>query len=641
VIVSTRPSSDANRHDIRVDCRWQLGIGANVTPGGAHFRVWAPKRSRVDVVIERGPGAGASVALARDDAGYFSGHSPDAQAGSLYRYRLDGDLAVPDPCSRFQPDGPHGPSLVVDPDRFRWSDTGWPGITMAGQVIYEVHVGAFTQDGTLDAAAAELPELARLGVTLVELMPVADFPGRFNWGYDGVALYAPSRIYGDADALRRFVDAAHAVGLGVILDVVYNHVGPDGSVLRQLSDEYFTDRYDNEWGDAIDFDGPGSHGTREFFVQNGCYWVSEFHLDGLRLDATQSIHDAGPRHVIGELSMRARAAASPRSIVLIGENEPQDVRCLAPVDRGGFGLDAVWTDDFHHTARVALTGRREAYYTDYLGTPQEFLSALKRGFLYQGQRYRWQEKARGTRVTSEPGRAFVFYLQNHDQVANEIHGRRLDAMAAPEAYRAMVSVLLLGPETPLLFMGQEFGASSPFVFFADHRAELAASVARGRRGFLAQFPSYATPESQEVIPDPDAEETFERSRLDHREREAHAGVLALHHDLLRLRRHDAVVSRQSREEIDGAVLGPTAFVVRYFGGEAGDRLLIVNLGTELEYDPAPEPLLAPVQADGWQLVWSSDDPRYGGPGIVHPCRDGVWRLPAQGAAFLTSSPTPR
>jgi maltooligosyltrehalose trehalohydrolase len=308
------------------------------------------------------------------------------------------------------------------------------------------------------------------------------------------------------------------------------------------------------------------------------------------------------------------------------------------VERGGFGLDAVWTDDFHHTARVALTGRREAYYTDYLGTPQELLSALKRGFLYQGQRYRWQQKPRGTRVTTEPASAFVFYLQNHDQVANEIHGRRLDAMAAPEAYRAMLAVLLLAPETPLLFMGQEFGASSPFAFFADHRPELAVNVARGRRGFLAQFPSHATPEAQEVIPDPGAGETFERSRVDQSEREAHAEIRALHQDLLRLRREDPVVSRQSRAAIDGAVLGPTAIVLRYFGDEAGDRLLLVNLGTELEYDPAPEPLLAPVGREGWQLVWSSDDPRYGGPGAVHPCADDAgWRVPAQSAMFLASA----
>jgi maltooligosyltrehalose trehalohydrolase len=615
---------------------WELPLGASVNGDGVRFRVWAPRRSRVDVVIE---GRDRVVPLAAETGGYFAGTVSGIGAGARYRYRLDGEGAFPDPCSRFQPEGPTGPSMVVDPNAYPWRDRDWPGVALPGQVIYELHVGAFTPEGTLDAAARELPELARLGITLIELMPLAEFPGRFNWGYDGVAVYAPCRIYGDPDALRRFVDRAHALGLGVILDVVYNHVGPSGSYLREFSDTYFSDRYPNEWGDPLNFDGPGHEGVREHFVQNACYWIAEYHLDGLRLDATQSIHDASPVHVLAELSRRARLAAGNRGIVLIGENEPQDVRCLGSLDRGGYGLDALWSDDFHHAARVALTGRREAYYTDYLGRPQELVSLVKRGFLFQGQRYAWQGKPRGTRVTGEPASAFVFYLENHDQVANQTYGVRLHQLAAPSTLRAMTALLLLAPQTPLIFMGQEFGASSPFLFFADHEPPLARAVSQGRREFLAQFPSSRAPDSQAMIPAPEDPATFARCRLDFAERGHHAAAYRLHEDLLRLRREDAVIRAQRRDRLDGAVLGDAAFVLRYFGPGDDDRILVVNLGPDLDVHPAPEPLLAPVPGGRWRLLWSSEDPRYGGRGVVDPASAEGWRFPATSAHLFAAEPT--
>ena len=613
---------------------WRLGLGAEVQEGGVWFRVWAPKQRRVEVVIE----GEAPFRLEPEGAGYFSGRVPGIGAGARYRYRLGDKKEYPDPCSRFQPEGPHGPSLIVDPAAYRWGDAGWPGLHLSGQVIYELHVGAFTSEGSFDAAAREIEGLRRIGVTTIELMPVAEFPGRWNWGYDGVDLYAPSHRYGDPEALKRFVDAAHQQGMAVILDVVYNHVGPDGNYLKAFSDDYFTDRYKNEWGEAINFDGPGSKEVREFFVRNACYWIAEFRLDGLRLDATQQIFDAGPTYVLAELSRRAREAARPRQIVLIGENEPQQVIALAPVEKGGWGLDALWNDDFHHAARVALTGRREAYYTDYRGEAQEFISAAKRGFLYQGQHYLWQNKARGSRVTSEPAASFVHYLQNHDQVANHPRGERLHALASPPRIRALTALLLLAPETPLLFMGQEFGASCPFLFFADHADALAPLVYQGRKAFLAQFPSYATAEVQDQIPDPRAEETFLRSKLDFSERETHVEVYRLHQDLLKLRREDPILALQSREGIDGAVLGAQAFALWFFGKEGDDRLLLVNLGPDLDARPAPEPLLAAGTRDGWRLVWSSDDPRYGGAGIVHPRGPDGWRLTAGSAVFLSAGP---
>jgi maltooligosyltrehalose trehalohydrolase len=627
---ASRPEPDATP--------WRLPLGAEVRPDAARFRVWAPKRERVEVVLDGGPGAGQTAELIAEPGGYFQATVRGACAGTRYRYRLDGDALHPDPCSRYQPDGPEGSSLVVDPSAFRWTDDDWRGVALRGQVVYEMHVGTFTREGTLDAAARELTELQRLGVTLIELMPLAEFPGRFNWGYDGVSLYAPYHGYGDPGALCRFVDQAHALGLGVILDVVYNHLGPSGCCLPAFSDDIFTDRYENEWGEAINFDGDNAAGVREYFIENACYWVSEFHLDGLRLDATQSMHDASPVHVLAEISARARAAAGRRSIVLIGENEPQDVRYVAPVERGGYGLDALWSDDFHHSVRVAATGRREAYYTDYRGAPQELVSLVKRGYLYQGQRYRWQQKRRGTRVTDEPASAFVFYLQNHDQVANHRRGTRLHALTSGSRYRALTALLLLAPETPLVFMGQEFAASSPFEFFADHRAELAGAVRRGRREFLGQFPSYGTAESEVSVPDPADVRTFERSKLDLSERTRHAEVYRLHEDLLRVRRTDAVITAQARDRVDGAVLGPASFVLRWSGGDHGDRLLLINLGPDDTYDPAPEPLLAPVPGGGWHVLWSSEDPRYGGPGVVDPWHEESWRFPAESATLFTSIP---
>jgi maltooligosyltrehalose trehalohydrolase len=609
-------------------------MGAEVQAEGVFFRVWAPKSHHVEVVIEDDDTR--AFPLAAETDGYFSGLVPGLKAGALYWYRLDDDKQYPDPCARFQPHGPNGPSMVVDPSAFTWSDAGWPGVQLPGQVIYEMHIGTFTPEGTFDAAIQELQELRRIGITLVEVLPVAEFSGRWNWGYDGVDWYAPTHNYGDADAFRRFVDAAHRLGLGVILDVVYNHFGPTGNYLRAFSDDYFTDRYTTDWGDAINYDGQNAHAAREFCLSNACYWIAEFHLDGLRIDATQNIYDQGSPHILAELSQQVRVTAHPRKVVLLAENEPQDLVCVTPAERGGYGLDAMWNDDFHHTAHVALTGRREAYYTDYRGQAQEFVSAVKRGFLYQGQRYHWQKQSRGTLVTNEPASAFVIFTQNHDQVANTLSGERLTGMTSPARYRALTALMLLAPSTPMFFMGQEFGTSSPFLYFADHDdPNLAANVYKGRKEFLAQFPSYASVEAQAAVPNPADPSTFTRSKLDFSERFSHAPLYLFHQDLLRLRREDPLIARQDRTRLDGAVLGLDALVIRFFGDEdIEDRLLIVNLGLDLEYVPAPEPLLAPISGGWWHLQWSSDDPRYGGSGIIKPTGPDGWRIPGASATFL-------
>jgi maltooligosyltrehalose trehalohydrolase len=616
-------------------CRWRrLPVGAEVAPNGdVHFRLWAPAASRVNVVLEGGAGAPSEAKLDRESAGYFSGVVSQAAAGTRYRIRLDErSPTFADPASRFQPDGPHGPSQVVDPSRFRWTDASWPGVRLPGQVIYEMHVGTFTPAGTWNAATEELPALREAGVTLLEVMPVADFPGGFGWGYDGVALFAPTRLYGEPDDFRQFVDRAHGLGLGVILDVVYNHVGPDGSVLKHFARDYFTDRYPNEWGQAINFDGPTAGPVREFFVSNAGYWIDEFHLDGLRLDATQSIHDSSPEHVVAALVQRARQAAGARSIVVAAENEPQDVRTLRPAAEGGWNIDALWNDDFHHAARVALTGRREAYFTDYQGTPQELISAVKHGYLYQGQFYRWQGKRRGTPTCGVAPAAFVTYLENHDQIANSPRGERLHRLTSPARYRAMAALLCLGPGTPLLFQGQEFGASAPFRYFADHDGELATLVRKGRSEFLAQFPSIAA--TQDRLPDPVDPATFTACKLDHTERAPHGEVSAFHRDLLRLRREDPVFRAQGRHGIDGAVLGPQALLLRFFGEGGDDRLLVLNLGADVRLDPAPEPLLAPPHGRSWRLLWSSADARYGGCGIPTVEGSEGWYLPGHATVVL-------
>jgi maltooligosyltrehalose trehalohydrolase len=615
----------------------RLPVGAEVQPGGGvHFRVWAPRRRMVEVALE---GAGSPVRLEAERGGYFSGLARPAGAGSRYRYRLDGGEAFPDPASRFQPDGPHGPSVVVDPGRFEWTDAAWRGVGPRGQVVYEMHVGTFTPEGTWAAAARELPAVADLGVTVLEVMPVAEFPGRFGWGYDGVDLFAPTRLYGGPDDFRRFVDLSHRLGLGVILDVVYNHLGPDGNYLPQFAKEYFTDRYETDWGEPINYDGESSGPVREFFVANAGYWIDEFHCDGLRLDATQNIYDSSPVHVLADVGRRVREAARGRATYLVAENEPQHTRLVRPPAEGGYGLDALWNDDLHHTALVALSGRTEAYYTDYGGTPQELVSAMKHGYLYQGQWYAWQKQRRGTPAAGLEPWAFVSFLENHDQVANTDTGARVHQRTSPSRWRAMTALILLGPETPMLFQGQEFDSSRPFLYFADHDEELARKVREGRKTFLAQFPSIAQPELRAALPAPDDPSTFERCKLDHRERETHGEAYALHRDLLRMRHDDPVFQAQAEAGLEGAVLSTEALVLRWFGGSHGDRLLVVNLGRDLHLARVPEPLLAPPEGHSWSVQWASEHPRYGGHGMA-PLTEDNWRIPAECTLVLRPEPRP-
>jgi maltooligosyltrehalose trehalohydrolase len=600
--------------------------------GGAHARVWAPACTRVEFVTE-GSDSTQSYPLERVENGYFEARIPGVAAGTRYWFRLDGDRLRPDPVSRFQPDGPHGPSMIVDPTTFQWTDRSWQGLSPRGQVVYEIHIGTFTPEGTWRAAAAQLESLKELGITVIEMMPVADFAGRFGWGYDGVDLYAPTRLYGTPDDLRGFVDRAHALGLGVILDVVYNHLGPDGNYLADFSPDYFTDRYTNDWGRAINFES--SAPARAFFVENAGYWIEEFHFDGLRLDATQDVKDASREHVIAAIGRHAREAAGRRRIYLVAENEPQESIIVRPIDEHGYGLDALWNDDFHHTALVALTGRREAYYTDYKGSVQELISCAKYGYLYQGQWYTWQKQRRGTPSLDLPSQAFVSYLENHDQVANSALGRRVHQVSSPARLRAMTALVLLGPSTPMLFQGQEFASSAPFLYFSDHSDELRENIRKGRHEFLRQFVSVRDPEVAKVLAPPDSEDTFRRCKLNHDERRTHADAYALHHDLLRVRHSHKAITEPVR--VDGAVVATEAMALRFFSPE-GDLLLIVNLGCDLDLQPAPEPLLAPPASSRWEVLWSSEAVKYGGQGIAPAHPNSLWRMAGESALLFRPAP---
>ena len=643
--------------------RYPIGaelIGENQT----HFRIWAPKAREVDVVLEDTKEAKTKFcSLAAESGGYFSG-AANACSGARYRFRVNGaENFYPDPASRFQPDGPHGSSCIVDPTKFRWSDTYWAGLRLKGQIFYEMHIGTFTKEGTWRAAAEQLSELARIGITVIEMMPVAEFPGRFGWGYDGVDLFAPSHLYGTPDDLCTFVDRAHSLGLGVILDVVYNHFGPDGNYLGVYSDDYLLRGKGHEWGDVINFDGPNSGPVREFFITNGRYWIEEFHFDGFRFDATHAIRDQSNEYIISAVGRAAREAAGSRSIVLIAENDLQEAKMVRPkgsesrlqaaqsgaetsprrvnaelhTSRGevGDGLDGMWNDDFHHSAVVALTGENVAYFSDYSGKPQEFISAAKYGFLYQGQALSWRKVLRGTPTLGIPAEAFVCFIENHDQIANTGAGDRPRFQTSPGRYRAITALLLFGPWTPLLFQGQEFGASSPFVFFADvGDATVRNAIRKGRAELLAPFLSLNEKETLTHLPAPDDPEAFSQCKLDFSEREKNRELYNFYIDLLKLRREDSRFRQQESDNIDGAVLAPNSFVLRYFSEANDDRLVLVNLGERQVVHPASDPLLAPPDGCRWETLWTSDSPRYGGANAVAIGTPEQWILPADSTVAL-------
>ena len=500
-------------------------FGALPDGGGTRFRLWAPAAARVDLVLDDG----RTLPMEAGD-GVHERRVDGVGAGARYRYRLDGGAPLADPASRFQPEGVHGPSEVVDPAAYRWRTAGWQPPAQRDLVFYELHVGAFTPEGTFAAAAERLERLRDLGVTAVELMPVADFPGRWNWGYDHAALYAPSRAYGRPDDLRALVDRAHALGLAVVLDVIYNHLGPDGAYLAAVG-PVFTDRHETPWGQAVNLDDEGSEGLRAFFLDNARHWLAEYRLDGLRLDATHALKDESAVHFLQALSERVAGMAPKR--FLIAEDHRNLNRLLLPRPEG-YGLDAVWTDDLHHQVRNLTAGDTAGYYADFAGTTAADLAVtLRQGWFYDGRPSRRTGEPRGTSPARVRPEQCVVCIQNHDQVGNRPTGNRLTDDVSPAAYRAASALLLFAPELPLLFMGQEWAASTPFQFFTDHNAELGRAVSEGRRAEFEDFPGFSG-----EVPDPQDPATFRRSTLDwaEPERPGHAHTLALYRALLALRR---------------------------------------------------------------------------------------------------------
>lgn len=585
----------------------RYAVGAELIGAGrTSVRVWAPAHERVRVWTARTP-----YPLAAEGNGYFKGDVP-LGAGERYGFLLGDDERIyPDPASRHQPEGPEQPSAVADL-RYDWTDAEWLGGTLDGQVLYEMHVGTFTPAGTWRAALEELPRLQAMGITAIQTMPIAEFAGRFGWGYDGVLWFAPAHIYGQPADLQAFVDRAHALGLRVILDVVYNHLGPAGNFLPRFSPDYFSRAHPNEWGDAINYDEPGSAAVRELVTSNVAYWIREFHVDGFRLDAAQQIHDRSQTHILQELTTVARAAGAPRTVVLIAEHEPQHATLMRSPQEGGYGIDAIYNEDLHHSMRVALTGVREAYLSDYDGSSEEWLAAVQHGFLFQGQYYSWQTAPRGAPALDRPRPQFVCFLENHDQVANSSTSRRLIELTSPAWWRAMSSLLLLGPWTPLIFQGAEWGSRTPFTYFADHDADLQSKVLSGRREFLEQFMRRGEMTSTDAIGRP----AFARSTLPAVATARDAHIDALYRRLLAMRRDDGTLGQAARS-VHGATRGPHVLLLRFCGTTpAADRLLVINLSHDVNLAPLPQPLVAPPDGHEWQMLFCSEALEFGGSGAA-------------------------
>jgi maltooligosyltrehalose trehalohydrolase len=516
--------------------RWNPEFGAVRVGDGVQFRVWASAARRLTLFVRHG-GVVQRWQPARVGNGIWDLFLPAAKVlpGSRYAYAIDDRDPLPDPASRFQPDGVHGWSEVIDPT-FAWTDGSWRGIDAHRLVLCELHVGTFSRTGTFAGVTERLEYLRDLGITAIELMPLADFPGRRNWGYDGASLFAPSRAYGRPEDLRALVDRAHSLGLAVIIDVVYNHLGPEGAYLPAFSPDFLTSAHQTPWGSAVNLDREGSAITRRFLIENARHWIHEYHADGLRLDATHALYDESPTPFVRELTRAVHAARDPRPIV-IAEDHRNLASMVKAIEDEGWGLDGLWADDFHHVIRRMLAGDAHGYYVDYKGTAEELAAILSRGWLFVGQTSKHRREPRGTDPSGVPMRASIVCVQNHDQIGNRAFGDRLHHTADPAAWRAGIAVLLTSPMTPLLFMGQEWAASTPFQFFTDFEPGLGQKVIEGRRAEFRVFPEFAAPDAAARLPDPQADTTFESSRLRWDETGAaeHAGSFALHRTLLRLR----------------------------------------------------------------------------------------------------------
>ncbi len=578
--------------------------GTELTGDSVRFRLWAPAHGRIQLSL----GGHDPIDMISRQDGWHELATPGARAGTRYQFVLPDGLRVPDPASRFQPDDVHGPSEVIDPRAHDWTDGDWQGRPWHEAVIYELHVGTFTKEGTFLAAIERLDHLADLGVTAIEIMPIADFPGRANWGYDGCYLYAPDATYGRPEDLKRLVQEAHARGLMVFLDVVYNHFGPEGNYLSTYAPGFFTDRHHTPWGMAVNYDGRHSGPVRDFVLHNALYWLDEFHLDGLRLDAVHAIIDDSPLHLLDELAHLVQERFGHRHVHLILENEENEARRLTD-------LVAQWNDDLHHVLHTAATGESDAYYAEYAGDTEKLGRAIAEGFAFQGDMMTYREKARGEQSGHLPPTRFIGFVQNHDQIGNRAFGERIAALAPAEAVRAVAAICHLSPQVPMLFMGEEWAATQPFPFFCDFSAELSEAVRNGRLKEFARFPQFADEAIRERIPDPTAEATFSAAKLDWTEigREPHAAVHSWYRRLLSVRRDVLMpILPQIRAGGSFTIVGDLAVAVDWQVGDGQTLSLAANLKSTSQ-SGFPVSSVAPFWLEGattpdglgpWAVRWS-------------------------------------
>ena len=605
---------------------WPLTLGALLEFGGVRFRVWAPAAQSLELVLERSHTQETRTPVRLAD-GHWEHFEPEATGGDRYGYIVDGKGPFPDPCSRRQPDGVHGLSEIVDLEVFHWNDVGWTPPAFDELVIYELHVGTFTRGGTFYSAIEEMDRLSQIGINAIEIMPVAAFPGRWNWGYDGVALFAPFEGYGGPQALQRLVDEAHRRGIAVILDVVYNHFGPDGNYTGVYSNTYTNAEKPTPWGPAMNFDAEDSPEVRRFYIENALMWVRDYHMDGLRLDATHAILDSSPTHFLAELSQVLRREAA-RPIYLIAETHENDHRYVEPTERGGYGFDAVWADDFHHAVRTSIQADHEGYYSGFVGLPS-LERVLRRGWLYEGQYDPGYGARRGRPANIPSWGSLVYCLQNHDQVGNRAFAERISRTANEAEVRALTTLLLLLPETPMLFQGEEWGSPRPFLYFTDHADELADLIREGRRDEFSKFSAFSDPAVRDAIPDPQAPEAFELSRLEGPdERDPRSRLIeAFHRSLIELRRADPVLRAYRAEKLPIAVELLDNSISVTFDGRTERRMLVLNLernAVELELDDVTNA----------SVLFNSDDGQHGGFGRPAELLGATLSVPGQSAAFV-------
>ncbi|MDO6391669.1 malto-oligosyltrehalose trehalohydrolase [Pontibacter sp. BT731] len=583
-------------------------IGAQYTPGkGTLFTVWAPTAGQVDVVLKDND---KIIPLQREAFSYWTALSEETGPGARYTLRLDEDMERPDPASHFQPDGVHEPSVVVDHTSFEWTDINWKPLPLEQYIIYELHVGTFSEAGTFQGVIDKLPELVDLGITAIELMPVAAFAGSRNWGYDGVYPSAVQESYGGPQGLKKLVDACHAAGIAVVLDVVYNHLGPEGNYLNDFG-PYFTDKYNTPWGKALNFDDAHSDHVRNFFIQNALLWLRDYHIDALRLDAVHAILDTGAKHFLQELQEQVEHLEQQlgRPFILIAESDLNDVRIINPTEKGGFGLAAQWSDDFHHAVHALLTGEDSGYYSDF-GKLEQLQKALQHGFVYDGLYSEHRKRTFGSDATANPARQFVVCSQNHDQVGNRMLGERLTKLVSYDMLKVAAGLVLLSPLTPMLFMGEEYGEENPFLYFVSHSdKDLVEAVRKGRK---EEFSSFTW---QGEAPDPQSEDTFNQSKLQrsYQHSEPHRQLRDFYKALIRLRKSAPALLRPDKARLHVSADSHTQVLHLIHSGESPYLYTLFNISNQ----PQKAKVVKEVGAS-WKLVLGSDENRYGGTGIALP-----------------------